>query len=179
MLGPRLAGANGVALVPLTVEDQKRYAAWASRPEITYFWGPRHGNWTEKAAEERFARIAKDPESVNWAIQVDARTVGFTGIDDIDWIRRQGESYIIIGEHELHRRGIASEAMRLRTEYAFRELNLHRVFNWVVYDNVGSRRGNEKAGYTQQGIYPAAFRRGRRVHDMWLGEVLRSEWEKR
>lgn len=179
MLGPRLPGANGISLAPSTSEDYKRYPSWAAQPEITYYWGPRAGEWTEAAREERFKDAAKDPEGVHWSIQVDGNTVGLTGIDGIDWIRRQGESYIIVGEHTLHRRGIASEAIRLRTTFAFHELNLHRVYNWIVYDNVGSRRGNEKGGYTQQGILPRGFRRGRRVHDVWLGEVLRSEWEKR
>ena len=99
-------------------------------------------------------------------------------VDGIDWIRREGESYIIIGEHGLHGRGIASEAVRLRTQFAFRELNLHRVYNWIVYDNIGSRKANEKIGYREQGRIPGVFRRGLRRHDLWLGEILRSDWER-
>ena len=178
MLGPRLPGRNSVSLAPATVDDYKRYPAWAAQPEITYFWGPRAGEWTPEALEERFKNDAKDESGIHWAIQVEGKTVGLTGIESIDWVRRQGESYIIVGEHALHRRGIASEAVRLRTWFAFHELNLHRVYNWIVYDNVGSRRANEKGGYTQQGIIPRGFRRGRRVHDVWLGEVLRAEWQK-
>jgi RimJ/RimL family protein N-acetyltransferase len=56
---------------------------------------------------------------------------------------------------------------------------LHRVYNWITYDNVGSRRANEKVGYVAQGIDPRAFRRGQRLHDEWLGEILRDEWERR
>ena len=178
MLGPRLRGVLGVALAPTTVEDLKRYRDWATQPEVTYFWGPREGDWTDEQAEERFKRNAKDAASIHWTIELDGRAIGTTGIFHIDWIRRQGESYILVGEHGLHRRGIGSEAIRLRTRFAFRELNLHRVYNWIVYDNIGSRRGNEKAGYREQGRLPLAVKRGERRHDLWLGEVLRDEWER-
>ncbi len=178
MLGPRLAGRNGVALAPPTLDDHKRFAEWAAHPEVTYFWRPRAGEWTDAAAEERFKNVAKDETEIQWAIAFEGERVGFTGIEGIDWIRRQGESYILIGEHRLYGRGIASEAVRLRTDFAFRELNLHRVYNWIVYDNVGSRRANEKAGYAPQGRLRQAERFGGRLHDVWLGEVLRSEWEK-
>ncbi|OLC56884.1 MAG: hypothetical protein AUH85_04785 [Chloroflexi bacterium 13_1_40CM_4_68_4] len=178
MLGPRVPGRDGIALSPPTLEDFKRYPAWAAQPEITYFWGPRAGKWTEASAEERFKESAKEQHGIHWAIHFDRRSIGFTGIDGIDWIRRQGESYIIVGEHGLHGRGIASEAVRLRTRFAFRELNLHRVYNWIVYDNVGSRKANEKVGYREQGRIPQVYRRGLRRHDLWLGEILRSEWER-
>ena len=108
---------------------------------------------------------------------MDGRPVGSTGIFDIDWIARQGASYILIGDQGLYRRGIGSESIRLRTDFAFRELNLHRVYNWIVYDNVGSRRANEKAGYREQGRMPQAFRRGSARHDEWLGEITRADYE--
>jgi RimJ/RimL family protein N-acetyltransferase len=178
MLGPRVPGRNGVSLAPPRLDDYKRYPAWAGQPEITYFWGPRAGDWTEAALEERFKEDAKSENGVSWAIHVEGSAVGLIGLGDIDWVRRQGESFIFIGELALQRRGVASEAIRLRTEFAFRELNLHRVYNSIVYDNVASRRANEKAGYREQGRIPRAYQRGRRVHDVWLGEILKRDWEK-
>lgn len=180
MLGPRVPGRNGISLAPSTLEDAKLSRAWNAQPELSYFGGARAGNWTDANLEEEFGKAAKDPNGIHWVIQLDGKTVGYTGIDGIDWIRRQGESYLIVGDLAVQRKGIASEAVRLRTDHAFRELNLHRVYNWIVYDNVGSRRANEKGGYVEQGRMPRGFRRGAgREHDVWLGEVLRSEWERR
>ena len=177
MLGPRLEGRDAVALAPPTLDDFKLYPRWAAQPEITYFWGPRAGQWIDASTEERFRESAKAETGIHWSIQFEGRAVGFTGIEDIDWVRRQGESYIMIGEFALHGRGIASEAVRLRTRFAFRELNLHRVYNWIVFDNIGSRRANERVGYREQGRIPQVFKRGLRRHDLWLGEILRSDWE--
>lgn len=179
MLGPLLVGRSGVTLAPLTLEENLRALEWMVQPEATYFWWPREGEWTREHAEERYRKSAESPDSVNWAIHVDDAHVGFTGIEHIDWISRQGESYIFVGEHRLYRKGVASEAIRLRTDYAFRELNLHRVYNWAAYENVGSRRANEKAGYRQRVLVPKVMRRGARYLDAWGGDILRSDWEAR
>lgn len=175
MLGPRLLGRNGVELRPPTLEDAKKNLEWLAQPEATRFWAPRQGNWTVERVEERFKKSAEDPNSVNWAIAHEGETVGFTGIFDIDWVRRDGESGLFIGRADLYGRGIASEAVRLRTGFAWSELRLHRVHNWIGLANRGSRRANEKAGYRQIGLFERyGFRSGQWLHD-WLGEVFPGE----
>ncbi len=134
---------------------------------------------SRRARRTSARKSAESPDSVNWAIHVDDAHVGFTGIEHIDWISRQGESYIFVGQHRLYRKGVASEAIRLRTDYAFRELNLHRIYNWAAHENVGSRRANEKAGYRQRVLVPEVMRRGARYLDAWGGDILRSDWEAR
>ena len=45
------------------------------------------------------------------------------------------------------RKGIASEAMTLRTAFCFRELNLHKIRTRVYMENEASKRALMKAGY--------------------------------
>jgi len=115
------------------------------QPEVGRFWGPRFGEITDESAEKRYKEFADSNNSVNWTIAYLDEPVGFTGIFDIDWVRRDGESGIFIGRHDLFGRGIASEAIRLRTDFAWRELRLHRVHNWVAHANRGSRRAKPKS----------------------------------
>src|SRR5204862_411532 len=82
------------------------------------------------------------------------------------------ESGIFIGRGDLYGRGIASEAVRLRTDFAWREMNLHRVHNWISLRNRGSRRANEKAGYRQMGLMKHYGFRSGQWYDDWLGEVF-------
>ncbi|MGH2498515.1 MAG: GNAT family N-acetyltransferase [Candidatus Limnocylindria bacterium] len=172
MLGPRLVGRDGVSLRPQTLEDVKLLRRLQLQPETTRFWGPRFMDLSDESAEERFKKSATDPASVTWSIAHAEETVGFAGLFDIDWVRRDAESGIFIGRHDLYGRGIASEAIRLRTDYAWRELRLHRVHNSVALPNRGSRRANEKVGYRQMGLFERAwFRSGEWVHG-WLGELL-------
>ena len=172
MLGPRILGRNGIELRPPTLEDQPLQLRWLAEPESTRFWSPRSGNWTEENAKERYERFAKSEDSVNWAIAFEGETVGFTGIFDIDWVRRDGESGLFIGRHDLYGRGIATEAVRLRTDFAWRALRLHRVHNWIALQNRGSRRANEKAGYRRIGLFERYGYRSGQWMDDWMGEIF-------
>ncbi len=172
MLGPRLAGRSGIELRPPTLEDHLRELEWLGQPEATRFWEPRHGNWTRERVEERYKKRAVVPTQVTWAVAFEGETVGFTGLFGIDWVRRDGESGLFIGRHDLYGRGIGSEAVRLRTLFAWSHLRLHRVHNWIALQNRGSRRANEKAGYRQIGLFAGyTFRSGAWIDD-WMGEVF-------
>jgi ribosomal-protein-alanine N-acetyltransferase len=171
MLGPRLDGQNSVSLVPPTREEFQLRLRWMVQPETDRFWGPRFGELTEEKLEERFKKTAEDKTQVEWTIAYRDEPVGFTGIFDIDWVRRDGESGIFIGRHDLFGHGIASEAIKLRTDFAWRELRLHRVHNWIAHANRGSRRANEKVGYKQMGLFVRSFFRSGEWYDDWLGEA--------
>ena len=172
MHGPRLVGRGGVELRPPTLDDQMKRIEWFAQPEATRFWAPRSGEWTKEKAEERFKRDAESTTGIAWSIAYRGETVGQTGIFAIDWVRRDGESGLFIGRHDLYGRGIAYEAVRLRTLFAWSHLRLHRVHNWIALQNRGSRRANEKAGYRQIGLYKGyVFRSGVWIDD-WMGEVF-------
>jgi RimJ/RimL family protein N-acetyltransferase len=170
MFGPRLDGENGVSLVPPTLEDFKLHIPWMLQPEVGRFWGPRFGEMTDEKQEDRFKKAGNDAQII-WTIAYQGQAVGFTGIFDIDWVRRDGESGIFIGRHDLFGRGIASEAIRLRTDFAWRELRMHRVHNWIAHANRGSRRANEKIGYKQMGLFLRSYFRSGEWYDEWLGEA--------
>ena len=84
----------------------------------------------------------------------------------------------MIGDKSEWRRGYASEAMRLRTDYAFMELGLRKVWTGVWLPNAGSRRALEKAGYRQCGLMRRHVFVDGQWHDVWLAEVLREDWER-
>ena len=83
----------------------------------------------------------------------------------------------MIGEKDEWGKGYAGEAMRLRTRYGFRELGLESLTTSAVIANEGSRRGLERAGYRQCGVRRHHYFIDGCWHDVWLGEVLRDEWE--
>ena len=172
MLGPRLDGTQGVALVPATLAHFKLHPKWELQPEVTRFWGPRFGDVSEESQDKRFRDTAESQTQIQWTISYQEEPVGFTGIFGIDWVRRDGESGIFIGRHDLFGRGIASEAVRLRTAFAWNELRLHRVHNWISNANRGSRRANQKSGYRQIGLLPRSYFRSAEWYDEWLGEAF-------
>ncbi len=172
MFGPRIVGDHGIELRPPTLEDYKLFTDWQMQPEVTRFWGPRFTTETIATAEERLKRHLESGDSVSWSITYGGDTVGFTGIFDISWTDRDGETGIFIGRHDLYGKGIASEAVRLRMAFIWNELGLHRTHNWIALANEGSWRANQKSGYSQIGTYPRSWFRSGEWFDEWLGEAF-------
>ncbi|HYB40803.1 MAG TPA: GNAT family protein [Candidatus Methylomirabilis sp.] len=177
MFGPVVEGER-VRLEPPRVDCASIYLRWFADMEVTRYLLYRHppslrqeGDFLDKAAE--------DPHVVLWSIAAkeDGRLIGATALEKIDWRTRDASSGIVIGERSEWRRGRASEAMRLRTEYAFAELGLRKLWTGVWLPNHGSRRALEKAGYRQCGLMRRhAFVAGRWL-DVWLAELHREDWE--
>jgi RimJ/RimL family protein N-acetyltransferase len=178
MFGPRIVGENGTELRPPTLEDYKLFAEWQMQPEVTRFWGPRFTTETIATAEERLKRHLESNDSVSWSIAYQGETVGFTGLFDISWTSRDGETGIFIGRHDLYGKGIASEAVRLRMAFIWKELGFHRAHNWIALANEGSWRANQKSGYSQIGTYPRSWFRSGEWFDEWLGEAFPNAFPK-
>jgi RimJ/RimL family protein N-acetyltransferase len=68
--------------------------------------------------------------------------------------------------------------MALRTAFCFRELNLHKIRTRAFMENEGSKRALQKAGYRESGIQREEMFRDGRFRDIWMGEVLREDWER-
>ena len=63
--------------------------------------------------------------------------------------RRAGIGIIVKKDHQ--QKGIATHAVQLMTQYAFRFLGLHQVFAHVPLNNPGSQRLFENSGFTLSG----------------------------
>ncbi len=83
----------------------------------------------------------------------------------------------MFGEKSEWNKGYASEAIRLRTAWAFGQMGLEKLTTRVFTENIASRRALEKAGYRTVGIARRDEWWGGRWHDLWIGEALRDEWE--
>lgn len=176
MFGPYLRGER-VTLRPADDGDPPRFVPWFADIEVTRYLGGRSAAALYQEVDF-FKRVGESKTDVMWILEVEGRAVGGTGIHRIDWQSAHGTTGIVIGERGLWRRGIASEAMALRTRYAFRELNLEKLMTEVFVTNEASRKALEKSGYRTVGIHRHHFFAAGAWHDVWVGEVLRSEWEK-
>ena len=86
------------------------------------------------------------------AIEAEGALVGVVGlVMGTDVQRLSDEIGYWLGEPHWGR-GIATEAVRQMTDYAFGELGLVRVFAMVYPYNKGSQHVLEKAGYQLEGI---------------------------
>ncbi len=174
MFGPVLKGVH-VTLRPADDSDPPRFIPWIADMEVTRYLGRRTGAALYQEIDF-FKTSGESKTDVLWMIDADGETVGATGIHRIDWPNAHGTTGILIGRKDRWGRGIATETMRLRTRYAFRELNLAKLVTEVFIDNQASRRALERNGYKTVGIHRHHFFTGGKWHDVWIGEVLREDW---
>ena len=176
MYGPVLAGAS-VTLRPPDDGDAQRFVDWFADLEVTRYLGRRAGIGLLQE-QGHLKRIGESTTDVLWMIAVDGRAIGATGIHDIDWINAHAVTGTLIGDKLAWRKGYGSDAMRVRTDYAFRQLNLHKLTSGTFLENEPSRRALLGAGYTQTGVEREHYFREGRWHDHWMCECLRADWEK-
>ncbi len=177
MFGPILRGQK-VTLRPPAEGDPPRFAAWLADPEVTRYLGGGLGAFSVEQEEMYFKAMAESKDDVLWVIEAEGRAIGSTRIAQIDWHNGHGHTGTFIGDKSAWRKGYGSETMALRTEYAFRQLNLHKLSTGAFMENEPSKHALLKAGYREVGIERQHFWRDGRWHDRWLAEVLREEWER-
>ena len=178
MLGPVLEGSK-VRLEPPSLEHMAAWTRWRADERVTRYLTFRTPG-TLKGQEEWLETTAKDNSVVAWSIVAceSDQHIGGASLEKIQWRTRNAESGLVLGEKSAWGKGYASEAGALVTRYAFRELNLEKVWATVMGDNA-SRKTLEKLGYRQCGLMRRHGFVDGRWHDQWIGEILRDEWETR
>jgi len=110
--------------------------------------------------------------------KADDRLIGFARLFRIEWNHGAGNFSLGIGAAEDRGKGFGMETLKLALNYAFNELNLHRVALGVFEHNPRARRAYEKAGFVLEGrVRGDCHRDGQRLNTLWTG-ILREEWEK-
>lgn len=139
-----------IYLRPMTREDTDLIVKWRNkdfvRKNFIYqkpFTREGHLHWIETMVETgrvvQFLICTKDDVPV-----------GSVYLRDIDEVHHKAEYGIFIGEEDALSKGYGTEAARLMTEYAFRELKLHKLMLRVLAGNERAKRSYEKAGFVQE-----------------------------
>jgi diamine N-acetyltransferase len=106
----------------------------------------------------------------------DGKLIGNVALEGINWKDRHAELGIVIGEKDCWDKGYGTDAVHALLGFAFREMNLHRVFLRVFEDNVRAIRCYEKCGFQHEGrLREAEFSAGCYRDELLMG-VLRSEF---
>jgi RimJ/RimL family protein N-acetyltransferase len=106
-----------------------------------------------------YERIITDKNRVTFAIETikDGKYVGNTGLMDIDWKNRKAKLWIYL-EKSFWNKGCGKEAVLLLLQFAFKDLNLNKVYLDVGDFNdkaikVYSSLGFKKDGILREDIY--------------------------
>lgn len=118
-----------------------------------------------------------DPPTFAIVMKAEGRMAGTIGLQSIDLDNRSAEVGYSIARR-LWNHGLATEAVRVLTRYAFEQLGLDRLEAKHDVLNPASGRVLEKAGFTAEGVSRGSLLlKGRRA-DMMRYAILKEDWLK-
>ena len=131
---------------------------------------------TRRAEEAFFEQVSTNRENeLHWAIITeDLGHIGFIALHQINWRHRTCQGGIVIGERRAWGRGFATDAVRVRTRFAFEQLGLHRIEGHTIHDAM--RRVYEKCGYRHEGVARQKIWREGRWFDADLFAILDADY---
>lgn len=166
--------ANKVSLRALKNEDEMLILKWKSNEELREMLGTvypiselEHKQWFENKMLEK--------NNKNFVIEVNNQAKGLLGFNQIDWINRNAEIFIFIGEASQQGMGIGKQAMQQLIDFSRNNLNLHMLYLNVFSYNYGAIKMYEKIGFSIDGrLRESKFSKGK-FHDTIIMSKLLNE----
>lgn len=131
--------SNNIVLRPLLKEDIDKLNKWRNDYQIFKYLGGGY-NPISKDQQKSWMEnmIDNTGNTKRFAIVKNESIIGMIGIYDIDYVNRNGNLGMYIGEKEYWGQGYGSEALNLLIEFVFKVLNLYKIKLEVVADNTGA-----------------------------------------
>ena len=158
--------------------DAERAYRWINDPEVARFLVVRYPQ--SLAAERAWIEHTPAPSFQMVALAIDTLDgihIGNIDLRDIQPENRHAEIGIMIGEKEYWGRGYGSDAVRTLAGFAFRQMNLQRVYLRTYEYNLRAQRAFAKAGFAVEGRLCRQVYRDGRYWDVILMGLLREEFE--
>ncbi|NTU61543.1 MAG: GNAT family N-acetyltransferase [Caldiserica bacterium] len=124
-----------------------------------------------------FEKTWTDQHNKRFAIEADSGDyIGNIGLYDIDWVNRQCGFGIFIGDPRYRGGGYAFDAGHALLDFAFNDMDIHRVWVEVLTTNEPSRKYFERLGFKHEGILREHnYKNGKHVNQHIMG-LLKDEF---
>jgi len=152
--GPRLR------LRPMCLADAEGpYLRWMNDPQVTRHLESRFTAHSRDDLRGFIQSMVNDPRYVFLAICIreSDRHVGNIKLGPIVQPHRLADVGMIIGETDCWGLGFATEAVRLISQHAFEQLQLHKLTAGCYGTNLASARALQKAGFVIEAVRPSHF----------------------
>lgn len=165
-----------VRLRALEESDLERCYRWVNDPEVTEHLTLRFPMSTQQERQWLLQASSGDGDK-SFAIEAaDGQHIGNIGLHRINYLDRNAELGILIGEKGHWNQGYGTDAILTLLKFAFEEMNLHRVYLRVDANHPRAIRCYEKCGFMREGtLRHATYRRGR-YQDQHIMSVLADEF---
>jgi len=168
-----------IKLRKMTKEDASLYNKWQNDMDVMVSTNPSLDVYSMEATMDFVHHVMLGSSAAKCYIMMDKEKdvpIGIVSLINIDYKNRNAECIIDIGEKEYWGKGYGAEGMQLILDYAFREMNLHRVSLRVFSFNDRAIRLYSKIGFQKEGISRQSLFRNGKWHDIIQMGLLQHEY---
>ena len=173
----KILDGERIYLRPLDKGDLKYIKKWGNDAEILSLIGEVKP-MTQGDVEAFFEKVQND-KNRDWftiVLKENNRVVGEAGLLRMFKPWRTTDMTIIIGEKDVWGKGYGTETIHLLMEYAFKQLNFHRISIGVVDFNERAIRFWEKAGFKKEGAQRDGYFFNDKYYDFVMMSILEDEY---
>ncbi len=154
---------------------------WANDQEVTYYMVTGLKPSIKEKMEQLYLDTINNDKELVFAIvdKESDKTIGLVGLYQINPQVGSTEYRIIIGNKSFWGKGIGTECTNTLVNYAFRSLNLNKVWLGVNDENIGGVKSYEKSGFVREGMLRQEIYRNNKYYGAVRMSILRSEWATR
>jgi RimJ/RimL family protein N-acetyltransferase len=164
-----------VYLSPMNLEDAEQYAKWLNNKEINQYLNIRNSLISLPGENDYLEKFTKEEFNLSIVRCDNDKLIGNIALKDIDYKNGNAELGIFIGDVENLSKGYGSEAIKLLTNYGFKELRLHTIFLTVFAENPRAKKAYEKCGFVEFGRRHEALFYDGKYHDLIYMELINKE----
>lgn len=139
----------------LTRDDvEPGYIQWMNDPEIMRFLESRFKAWSVEELGDYIDQCVENKNDHFFGI-FDSETdkhIGNIKLGPVNAHHKFASIGLMIGDKDFWGKGMATEAINLITEFAFKDLKLNKVTAGAYANNIGSIKAFEKCGFRREGI---------------------------
>jgi len=171
--------SSRVKLRKMTKEDTELYHKWRNDVEVMHSTNPSLDVYPMEETKDFVDHVILGTHAGKSYIMVEKgkeSPIGIVSLINIDYKNRNAECIIDIGEKEYWGKGYGSEGLKLLLDYAFYEMNLHRVYLKVFSFNDKAISLYNKIGFIQEGSSRQSLFRDGTWYDIIHMGILQNEY---
>ena len=171
----KIAEDNNLYLRKLEESDLDRTWEWLHRPDIYLKIGVQVP-FSKEQQKQWFEKLQKEPAKFVFAVclQENNTHIGNVSLDMIDMRHKNARLSIFIADQNTRGKGLGSDALILLESFAFKQLNLHKI--WCKTDAGDPKVLDfyKKLGYQQEGLLKEhELKEGAFIDKVLFGKIIK------
>mgnify|MGYP000853344035 CR=1 FL=1 len=174
-----LFSGERIRLRKMSNEDVSVYHKWRNDIEVMQFTNPSLDVFTYADTEGFVNSMVESHNSKGYIIEEinTDKPIGVTSLINIDYGNRNAECIIDIGDKDYWSKGFGREAFKLLLDFAFKELNLHKVYLRVFSFNERAIKLYQNLGFDEEGKLKEQLYRDGNWHDIIFMGLLKRNYK--